>query len=168
MAAAARESDENVCLNELEPEEASPEAEIPAANIMSRVGSSSRSVMQEVLMTMLDISRTGAMLTLKSTASRKFPAKFFTEMVNSVLDSASGKFLERRHLMKHPKYKAIWGNSFVNGVGRLAQDMNGRISKEKATNTMFFIKENEIPHHRRRYVTYARIVCNYCDQRKLK
>ena len=46
--------------------------------------------------------------------------------------------------------------------------MPGRISKEKATNTMFFIKQNEIPRNRQRNVTYARIVCNYCDQKKEK
>ena len=46
--------------------------------------------------------------------------------------------------------------------------MPGRISKEKATNTMFFIKQNEIPRDRQRDVTYARIVCNYRDQKKEK
>ena len=46
--------------------------------------------------------------------------------------------------------------------------MPSRISKEKATTNMFFIKENEIPHDRRRDVTYARIFCNYCDQKKEK
>ena len=168
VAAATEESDQDVCLDESEPEDASRKADTPAANTRSPVGSSPRSVTQEVLMTMLDISGTGAMLTPKSTASRNFPAKFFTEMANAVLDGDSGELLEYRHLMKHAKYKAIWGNSFGNEVGRLAQDMPGRISKEKATNTMFFIKESEIPRDKRRDVTYARIVCNYRDQKKEK
>ena len=46
--------------------------------------------------------------------------------------------------------------------------MPGRISKEKGTNTMFFVKQNEIPYDRQRDVTYARIVCNYRDQKKEK
>ena len=33
---------------------------------------------------------------------------------------------------------------------------------------MFFIKENEVPRDRRRDITYARIVCNYRDQKKVK
>ena len=46
--------------------------------------------------------------------------------------------------------------------------MPGRISKEKATNTMFFIAQEEIPSTRRRDVTYARVVCNDRDQKKEK
>ena len=60
-------------------------------------------------------------------------------MANAVLDSDSGKLLEYRHLTKHPKYNAIYGNSSGNEVGRITQGIPGRISKEKATNTMFFI-----------------------------
>ena len=115
---------------------------MPAANTRSRVGSSPRLVTQEVLMTMLDILSTGAMFTPQSTASRKFPAKFFTDMANTVLDGDSGELLGYRYLVKHPKYKVIWGDSFGNEVGRLAQGMPGRISKEKATNTLFFIKDS--------------------------
>ena len=70
--------------------------------------------------------------------------------------------------MKNPKYKEIWGKSFGNEVGRLAQGMPGRISKEKATNTMFFIAQNDIRPDRRKDVTYARVVCNYRDQKKEK
>ena len=89
-------------------------------------------------------------------------------MAAAVLDGDTGKLLEYRHLMKNPKYKKIWGNSFGNEVGRLTQGMPGRISKEKGTNTMFFVKQNEIPQDRQRDVTYERIVCNYCDQKKDK
>ena len=92
--------------------EASPEADTPSANTRPRVGSSLRSVTQEVLMTMLDILGTGAMLTPQSTKSRKFPSKFFTKIANAVLDGDTSELLEYRYLMKHPKYKAIWGESF--------------------------------------------------------
>ena len=89
-------------------------------------------------------------------------------MAAAVLDGDTGELLDYRHLIKTPKYKKIWRNSFGNEVGRLAQGMPGRISKEKGTNTMFFVKQNEIPQDRQRDVTYARIVCNYCDQKKEK
>ena len=76
---------------------------------------------------------------------RRFPKRFFSEIAAAVLDGDTGELLEYRHLMKNTKYKEIWGKSFGNEVGRLAQGMPGRISKEKATNTMFFIAQNEIP-----------------------
>ena len=46
--------------------------------------------------------------------------------------------------------------------------MPGRISKETATNTMFFIAQDEILPDRRRDVTYAWVVCNYRDEKKEK
>ena len=46
--------------------------------------------------------------------------------------------------------------------------MPGRISKEKGTNTIFFIKQKEISRNRQKDVTYARIVCNDRDQKKEK
>ena len=58
-------------------------------------------------MTMLDVSGTGAMLTPKSTASRKFPKKFFTKMAADVLDGDAGELLEYQHLMKNHKYKEV-------------------------------------------------------------
>ena len=111
----------------------------------------------------MDISGVGYELTPKSTASRKFPKQFFNTISAAVLDGNTVELLEYRHLMKNPKYKAIWGNSFGNEVSCLAQEMPGRISKEIATNTMFFITQDEIPPNRRRDLTYARVICNYRD-----
>ena len=101
MAAATGESGEDVCLDELETKAASPEAVTPIANTRSRVGSSP-----------LDISGMSEMLIPQSTTSRQFPTKFFTKTANAVLDGDFDELLEYRHLMKHPKYKAIWGDSF--------------------------------------------------------
>ena len=89
-------------------------------------------------------------------------------MAAAVLDGDTGELLEYQHLAKTPKYKDIWENSFGNETGRLAQDMPGRISKKKATNTTSFIKHNETPSKSRRDVTYTHTVCNYCDQKKKK
>ena len=157
---------EDVCLDEEDLEEALLEVDTPAANTRSRVRSGQRSVTQEALTTVLDISGMGYMLTPKITSSRKFPKKFFTEMAAAVLDGDTGMLIEYRHLTKRPKYKAIWRNNFGNEDGRFAQGMPGMILKEKATNTMFFIMQDEIPRDRQRDVTYAQIVCNYCDQKK--
>ena len=102
MAADSNEN-EDVCLDKEDLEEALPEADTPAANTRSLVETGQHSVTQEVLMTVLDISGTGYLLTPKSTASRKFPKQFFSKMAAAVLDGDTGKLLEYRHLMKNPK-----------------------------------------------------------------
>ena len=157
---------EDICLDKEELKEALPKADTPIANTTSRVGSGQRSVTQEVLMTVIDISGVGFKLTPQSTASRKFPKQFFTKMAAAVLDGDTGKLLEYRHLMKNPKYKEIGGNSFGNEIGLLVQGMHCRVLKEKATNTMFFIKQDEIPNETRRYVMCTQLVGNYRDQKK--
>ena len=166
MATDSEEKD--ACLDKEDPQETPPVPDTSAANTRSRAGSGQRTVTQEVLMNVLDISGTGYLLTPRNTASQKFPKKMFSEMAAAVLDGDTGKLMEYRHLMKNPKYKNIWGTSFGNEVGRLAQGMPGRIEKENGNNTMFFVRKGDIPWDRRKDVTYARIVCNYWDQKKDK
>ena len=60
--------------------------------------------------------------------------------------------------MKHPKYKDVWTKSFGTEIRRLAT----------TTETIFFIKKDEIPQERRGDETYARIVCVYRDGKKDK
>ena len=59
-------------------------------------------------------------------------------------------------MLRHPKYSEAWNKSASNEFGRLAQDVGGRI---KGTNTIHFIKKEEIPLDRRRDVTYLKFVC---------
>ena len=51
----------------------------------------------------------------------------------------------------------MWGKSFGDEVGRLAQGMPGRV---EGTDTLFFIHQHEVPPDRRKDVTYDRICCN--------
>ena len=81
--------------------------------------------------------------------------------VNSIVDEESGKSLEYRHLIQHPKHKQVWSKSMSNELGRLTQG-NGRVG---GTNTMYFIPYEDIPHDRRKDVTYARIVVDYRQQK---
>ena len=57
----------------------------------------------------------------------------------------------------------MWGKSFGNEIGRLAQGIPGRVD---GTNTIDFIDYNEILADRRSNVTYARIVCTYHQGKK--
>jgi hypothetical protein len=75
----------------------------------------------------------------------------------AVLDKETGKLLNYRQLLKHPKYKKDWDLSSANEFGRLAQGVGGRI--KKPTNTIRFIYEKEVPKPRRKDVTYGSFVC---------
>ena len=83
-----------MCLDEEDLEDALPKADTPAANTRSRVRSGQHTGTQEVLMAVIDISGTGYMLTPKSTASKKFPKKLFTDMAANVLDGDADELLE--------------------------------------------------------------------------
>lgn len=98
----------------------------------------------------------------KGTADAKFLRAFQkleqdVEQAMHVLDKESGKLLNYRQLLQHPKYKKEWSLSSANEFGRLAQGVGGRI--KNPTNTIRFIRENEIPKERRKDVTYGSFVC---------
>ena len=58
-------------------------------------------------------------------ARRQVPLQFLVDLAAAVLDEETGELLEYRHLIKRPKTKAVWGYSFGNEIGRLAQGMPG-------------------------------------------
>jgi hypothetical protein len=59
-----------------------------------------------------------------------------------------GNLLEYPHLMKDPKYKDVWTKSFGTEIRILT----------KTTETIFFIRKEDIPSDRMGDETYARIV----------
>ena len=58
--------------------------------------------MQEMLMQMLDILRTGAEFSNQNLAARRFPMTFICGWANSVIDGETDNLLEHRHLIKRP------------------------------------------------------------------
>ena len=60
-------------------------------------------------------------------------------------------------LMRHPDYCKQWSLSSANEFGRLANGVGGRI--KHPTNTIKFIRKDEVPHKRRKDVTYGQFVC---------
>ena len=65
--------------------------------------------------------------------------------------------MEMRHLLRNPKYRELWGKSYTKELGRLAQGIPGM----KGTDTIVFIKYEDIPLDRRRHVTYGKTVVSY-------
>ena len=66
----------------------------------------------ERVMAAMEIS--GCTPTPAKLASRQFPASFFGNFANAVLDQETGEMLEYRQLIKRPKYKEDWFFSFGN------------------------------------------------------
>ena len=60
--------EEDACLDEEDPQETPPVPDTPVTNTRSRAGSGQRTVMQEVLMTVLEISGSGNLPTPRSIA----------------------------------------------------------------------------------------------------
>jgi hypothetical protein len=99
-----------------------------------------------------------APFTARQAALRKYPLQFLSDLAYAVLDDETGDLLEYRHLMKHPKYKDVWTKSFGTEIRRLAT----------TTETIAFIKKDDIPNDRKGDETYARIVCNFRKSKKDK
>ncbi|MDH5650207.1 MAG: hypothetical protein OEY67_11205, partial [Gammaproteobacteria bacterium] len=85
-----------------------------------------------------------------------------TDVANAVLDEETGKMLNYRDLLRHPKYKEDWSKSSANEFGRLAQGVGGRV---EGTETIFFIHKHQVPSDRFKDVTYASFVCTVRPQK---
>jgi hypothetical protein len=84
-------------------------------------------------------------------------------MLHAALDKTTGHLMEMRHLLVNPKYKELCGRSYTKELGCLAQGMPG---VSKGTNTIVFIRRNDIPHNRKRDVTYMHVCVNYCLEKE--
>jgi hypothetical protein len=91
----------------------------------------------------------------KQLSSRRIPMTWLCEMASSVIGD-KGELLEYRHLIGNPKTKAVWAHSYGNEIGRLAQGMPGQ---NEGTNTIFFIRRDQVPRNRMKDTTYGLITC---------
>jgi hypothetical protein len=136
-----------------------------------------RSIMQEAMLACVDIYKpqygvsadlgilnytktpklTGQIYTVtpKQMAQCKLPMKWLCEMANSVL-GVKGELLEYHHLIANQTTRTTWQHSYGNEIGPLAQGMPGR---NTGTNTIVFIKKNQVPQNRAKDVTYSLITC---------
>ena len=84
----------------------------------------------------------------------------------AVMDAETGKLLNYKQLMRNPRYKKKWNVSSANEFGRLANGVGGRT--KNPTNTIKFIRKDEVPKERRKDVTYGSFVCNIRPEKKEK
>ena len=106
----------------------------------------------------MEITGYKAPFTAQQAASRKYPLQFLCDLAYAVLNDEAGDILEYRHLMKHPKYKNVWTKSFGTELRCLTT----------TTETIFFIRKEDIPCYRKGNKTYARIVSVFPDGKKDK
>jgi hypothetical protein len=83
------------------------------------------------------------------------PMAWLCEMANSVIGEG-GKLLEYEQLIANPKTRAKWTHSYGNKIGRLAQGMPGQ---NTGTNTIIFIRKDQVPKARAKDVIYGLITC---------
>ena len=79
------------------------------------------------------------------------------EQALGVMDQKSGKMMNYRQLLKHPKFSKAWSTSLANKFGRLANGVCGCI--KNPINRIQFIHNRKVPQKRQRNVTYGSFVC---------
>ena len=78
------------------------------------------------------------------------------EQVQLIHDKDTGEYLTYCKLLRDPKHRDVWEKSASNEFGRLCQGFSdGRV---KGTNTLFFIKKDEVPNERKKE-NYLREFC---------
>jgi hypothetical protein len=78
--------------------------------------------------------------------------------LNAVLNTNTSALMETRHLLVSPKYKELWGKSYTIELGCLAQGIPGI---GNCTNTIVFIRHDDVPIDQRKDVMYGRMCVNY-------
>jgi len=92
-------------------------------------------------------------VTPQKMSARRIPMTWFCEMANLVIGE-NGELLEYRHLIANHKTRLTWMHSYGNELGQLAQGMPGQ---NTSTNTIFFIKKNQVLQDKAKDVTYGLI-----------
>jgi hypothetical protein len=88
----------------------------PSANTRNR---RQGTITQDHMLNMMEVAAQRSPFTAQQATARRYPLKFLHEAASAILNEETGKLLEYRHLMKHPKYKNIWMKSFGTEIHRL-------------------------------------------------
>ncbi len=132
--------------------------------------SASNSIIQEAMLSCMDIYKpqyvmspdlgilnyiataptgTTHTITPQQMSVRRIPMTWFCKMANSVIGD-NGEILEYCHLIANHATWATWKHLYGNKIGRLAQGMPGC---NAGTNTIMFIKKNQVPQDRAKDMT---------------
>jgi hypothetical protein len=113
---------------------------------------------QDYMLHMIEIPGYTVSFTPAQASCCKYSLQFLCGFAYAVLNNDTGDLFEYHHLIKHPKHKDIWSQSFSKEIRRLAT----------TTKIIFFVNKQEILKDCQGDVTYGRIVCVYQDSKKDK
>ncbi len=77
--------------------------------------------------------------------------------VQLIRNDKTGEYLNYWQLNQDPKHKEIWNTLAANEFRRLAQGVGKRV---KATNTIFFIRKDQVPKDQMKDITYGSFSCD--------
>ncbi len=129
---------------------------LPAIN--TRQHCQTRTLTQDYMCHMMEVPGYKAPFTPAQAAACKYPLQFLCDFAYAILDKDTSDLLEYCHLIKHPKYRSTWSQSFGKDIRQLAT----------TTETIVFINKHQIPKDRQGDITYGRIVCDMCKGKKDK
>jgi hypothetical protein len=70
--------------------------------------------------------------------------------------------MEMRRLLVNPKYKEIWGKSYTIKLSHLAQGIPG---VSNGSNTIVFIRQDNVPINQCKDIKYGCVCVNYCPEK---
>ena len=83
----------------------------------------------------------------------------YKHLASTVIDEETGRWLEYRHLIEHPKFQDDWLKSGANEFYRLFKGSKTKLDgtqRIKGTHTLFWINKEQVL--KNRTATYARVV----------
>jgi hypothetical protein len=87
----------------------------------------------------------------------------------SVLDPATGEFLEHCQLHQDPRYRTTWDTSYANELGQLCQGIGSGSAptgqRIAGTNTFYIIDYKDIPSHKHKEICHTMVVCKVCPEK---
>jgi hypothetical protein len=93
----------------------------PARNTRSQT--QVRTITQEAMLACIHNygKATNRPVTARRVALQQYPSN----MLHTFLDKTTGHLMDMRHLLVNPKYKELWGKSYMKKLGYLAQGIPG-------------------------------------------
>ncbi len=88
------------------------------------------------------------------------------ERAQLIHDNKTNTYLNYQQLLWHPNYTRAWNILTVNKFGRLTQGLkDGHV---KGTDTIRFIRKDQVPTNRMKDVTYGSFNCDYKPNKEEK
>jgi hypothetical protein len=145
------------------PTNTSPQKTLPAPRVMRKLRQIPPTIAQSKIREKIR-DKTASRARLPHRTHMQLRQQEQRERVQLIRDNDTGEYLNYCQLMRSQKHGIIWNRSSANEFGRLAQGLpDGRVT---GTNTIFFIRRDQVPKDRLKDVTYASFSCDMKPNKK--